>query len=218
MFVRYTPRMNSMHGFWMAVSRLGGQHWFYSAWWRYWDCGTPVEFAYAPLVPAATAWTAAIRGIPRDVAFETVSGLVYCLGPVTLFLMAWLWTRAPGYAFAAAVFYSLAAPSQLLLPDLNSMRRLWYARRLYVMAVWDETPHMAALALLPLVILFLSLAIRRRRRRYYAAATLAIVACALASDFGPILAAMASLCLLFVLRRRDFVRNLLLTAGIGLIS
>jgi hypothetical protein len=218
MFVHYTPRMNSMHGFWMALSRLAGPPWFHSAWWRYWDCGSPVEFAYAPLVPAATAWIAAMRGIPHDVAFETVSGLVYCLGPLTLFLMAWLWTRAPGHAFAAAVFYSLAAPSQLVLPDANSMRRLWYARRFYVMAVWDETPHMAALALLPLVILFLSLAIRRRRRRYYAAATLAIAACALASDFGPILAAMASLCLLFVLRRRDFVRNLLLTAGIGLTS
>src|ERR1035441_812170 len=219
MFVRYTPHMNSMHGFWIAMARLGGGDWFHSQWWRYWDCGLPLEFAYAPLVPALSAFAAAVRGVPHDVAFQTVSGFVYCLGPVTLFAMAWLLTRAPGYAFAAAVFYSLTAPSQLIVPDaLFSIQHFWDARRIYLAAGWDETPHMAALAILPLVIVFLSLSIRTRRPVYYAATTLAIVACALASDFGPVITAMASLCLLFVLRRQDFVRNLLLTAGIGLFA
>jgi hypothetical protein len=219
MFVRFTPHMNSMHGFWIAMSRLGVPDWFHSEWWRYWDCGSPLEFIYAPLVPAMTAWTAAIRGIPNDVAFATVTGIVYCLGPVTLFVMAWLLTRAPGYAFAAGLFYSLTATSQLMVPDAQfSISHFWDARRLYLMSVWDETPHMAALAILPLVILFLLLSVRKRRPVYYAATTLAIVVCALASDFGPILTAMASLCLLFVLRRHDFARNLLLTAGIGLFS
>jgi len=219
MFVRYTPHMNSMQGFWIAMARLGGGGWFRSEWWPYWDCGSPLEFVYAPLVPAMSAWTAAVRGIPHDAAFETVSGFVYCLGPVTLFAMAWLLTRAPGHAFAAAVFYSLTAPSQLMVPDAQfSIQHLWDARRFYLSAVWDEIPHMAALAILPLVILFLSLSIRKRRPVYYAATTLAIVVCALASDFGPVVTAMASLCLLFVLRRQDFFRNLLLTAGIGLFS
>jgi len=170
-------------------------------------------------VPAMTALTAAIRGVPHDLAFETVSGLVYCLGPVTLFVMAWLLMRAPGYAFAAGLFYSLTAISQLVVPDAQfSLSHFWDARRFYLIAVWDDTPHMAALAILPLVILFLSLSIRKRRPMYYAATALAIVLCALASDFGPILTAMASVCLLFVLRRQDFVQNLLLTAGIGLFS
>jgi hypothetical protein len=136
-----------------------------------------------------------------------------------LFVMAWLLTRAPGYAFAAGVFYSLTASSRLFIPDgLFSPGHFWDARRSYLSAVWDETPHMAALAVLPLVILFLSLSILKRRPVYYAAATLAIAACSLASDFGPVLAAMVSLCLLCVLRRQDFGRNLLLTAGIGLFS
>lgn len=219
MFVRYTPHMNSMQGFWIAMARLPGAAWFHSNWWRYWDGGAPFEFIYAPLIPAMTAWTAALRGIPDDVAFQTVSGLIYCLGPVTLFLLAWLWTRAPGHAFAAAVFYSLTAPSQLILPDSAfAFQHFWDVRRLYLMTVWDETPHTAALAILPLVILFLSLSIRRRRPVYYIATILAISACALASDFGPVLTAMAALCLLFVLRRKDYLRNLLLTAAIGLFS
>jgi hypothetical protein len=193
--------------------------WLHSGWWRYWDCGSPFEFIYAPLVPALTALTAAVRGIPQDLAFSTVSALVYTLGPVTLFLLAWLWTRAPGYAFASALVYSLSAPSQLIVPDTNfSVLHVRDARRLYLLAAWDEAPHMAALAILPLVILFLSLSLRTRRPAYYAATTLAIAACALASDFGPVLTAMASLCLLFVLRRRDVVRNLLTTAAIGLFA
>ena len=141
MFVRYTPRMNSMQGFWIAMSRLAGTGWFHSQWYRYWDCGSPVEFIYAPLVPAMTAWASAVRGVPRDVAFQTVSGLIYCLGPVTLFLMAWLLTRAPGYSFAASVFYSLTAPSQLFMADASySIQHFWDARRLYLATVWDETP------------------------------------------------------------------------------
>ena len=218
MFVRYTPRMNSMQGFWIALARLGGG-WFHSEWWRYWDCGAPLEFVYAPLVPALSAGIAAARGVPHDVGFQTVSGLVYCLGPVTLFVMAWLLTRAPGYAFAAAALYSLTAPSQLFVPDAPfSMQHLWDARRFYLATVWDETPHMAALAILPLVILFLSLSIRTRRPVYYAVTALAIAVCALASDFGPVLTAMASLCILFVLRREDWPGNLRLTAAIGLFS
>jgi hypothetical protein len=219
MFVRYTPHMNSMQGFWIAMARLPGASWFHSNWWRYWDGGSPVEFIYSPLIPAMAAWTAAVRGVPHDVAFQTVSGFIYCLGPLTLFLLAWLWTRAPGYAFAAALLYSLTAPSQLILPDGEfSIRHFWDARRFYLMTVWDETPHMAALAILPLVILFLSLSIRRRRPVYYIATIFAIAACALASDFGPVLTAMAALCLLFVLRRQDYLRNIFLTAGIGLFS
>jgi hypothetical protein len=219
MFVRYAAHINSMQGFWIAIARHDGAGWFHSAWWRYWDCGSPLEFVYAPFVPAVSAWIAALRGIPHDVAFQTVSGIVYCLGPITLFLMAWLLTRASGHAFAVALLYSLTAPSQLMVPDAQfSIQHLLDARRLYLMAVWDETPHMAALAILPLVILFLALSIRTRHPVYYAATTLAIVVCALASDFGPILTAMATVCLLFVLRRQDFVRNLLMTIGIGLFS
>jgi len=219
MFARYTPHMNSMQGFWIAMARLAGGGWWHSTWWRYWDCGSPVEFIYAPLVPAVSAWTAAVRGTPPDAGFAMVAGIVYCLGPLTLFGMAWLLTRAPGHAFAAAALYSLTAPSQAIVPDIPfAFQHFWDARRLYLSAVWDETPHMAALALLPLVILFLSLSIRKRRTVYYAATVLAIAACSLASDFGAIVTAMASVCLLFVLRRRDFVRNLMLTAGIGLFS
>jgi hypothetical protein len=126
-------------------------------------------------------------------------------------------TRSPGYSFLAGLFYSLTGPTRILVPDDSNFlwRTFWDARRLYLMVVWDDTPHVLALALLPLAILFLSLSIRRRRLIYYAAAVVSIAAATLASAFGPVMVAMAALCLLFVLRREDWRRNFLITLGVG---
>jgi len=216
LFLVQTAWMNSMHGFWIALAERAGDSWFHATWWPYWDCGIPFEFTYAPLIPAMTELWSALRGVPHALAFNVVTGVVYCAGPLTLFLMAWLLTRLPGYSFAAALFYSFTAPTQLFLPDSEfSMTKFWDARRLFVIGLWDETPHLAALALLPLAIVFLSLAIRKRRFAYGAAAVISISLMALASAFGPINVAMAALCLLFVLRREHWKRNVALTAGIG---
>jgi hypothetical protein len=66
-----------------------------------------------------------------------------------------------------------------------------------------------------LAILFLALSIQKRKPIYYAAAAVMIALAASANAFGITVVAMAALCLLFVLRREDYKRNILLTAGIG---
>ena len=219
LFFSQTAWMNSMHGFWIALAARAGGGWFHASWWPYWDCGIPLEFTYAPLIPLATELWASLRGVPHALAFNVVTGAVYCLGPLTLFLMAWLLTRLPGYSFAAALFYSLTAPTQLLVPDSEySLTKFWDARRLFVIGIWDEAPHLAALTFLPLAILFLSLATRTRRFAHAAAAVVSIALTALASAFGPIEVTMAALCLLFVLRRESWKRNVALTAGIGVFA
>ena len=81
------------------------------------------------------------------------------------------------------------------------------------MAAWDDIPHIAALALLPLVVLFLA-ASYRRRLGYYIPAVMLIALMAAASEFGPVEVAMAAVCLLFTLRA-DWRRNVVITAGIG---
>ena len=107
LFTIQTAPMNSMHGFWVALAKRGGPSWMHSNWWPFWDGGIPIEFTYAPLIPwLISAWSA-IRGITPELAFQSVTGFVYCLAPLTLFLMAWLMTRAPGCSFLAALFCSL---------------------------------------------------------------------------------------------------------------
>ncbi|MEO7143259.1 MAG: hypothetical protein ABI165_07110 [Bryobacteraceae bacterium] len=215
LFWAQTAYMNSMHGFWIALARWGGG-WFHATWWPYWDCGIPFEFTYAPLIPGLIGAWAALRGVPYAAALQAITGAVYCLAPLTLFAAAWLLTRAPGYSFLAALIYSLTSPSQLLLPDGTfPLDRLRDARRLILLAVWDDLPHLVAVALLPLAILFLTLAIRKRGLIYCGAAALLIAAMALASPFGPVIAGMAALCLLFVFRREVYRRNFAIVLGIG---
>ena len=219
LFFAQTAYMNSMHGFWIALARMAGDSWFHATWWPYWDCGIPFEFTYSPLIPGSIAAWSALGKVSHALALQCITGLVYCLAPVTLFLAAWLLTRAPGYSFAAALFYSLTAPTQILVPDSDfAVRRFWDARRLFLVTVWDDTPHLAALTLLPLVILFLSLAIRKRRLGYYIATAVLIALAGLASAFGPTMIAMAAVCLLFVLRREDCLRNIVLTISIGALA
>ncbi len=216
LFSFHTAPMNSMHGFWMALARRAEGSWFSPAWWPYWDCGIPFEATYTPLVPALTSLFHAIRSVPYDAAFGSVTALVYCLLPLTLFLMSWALTRSPGYSFGAALFYSLTSVTEILVPDGEfRLGKLWDARRLFVMSFWDDTPHLAALAFLPLAILFLALAIQKRRVIYYAAAATSIAIMTTASAFGPAIIVMSAVCLLFVLRREEWQRNVLLTAGIG---
>ena len=215
-FSTHTAHMNSMHGFWIALAKRASGGWFRPSWWPYWDCGIPFEATYAPLIPAMTAAWAALASIPHSQAFSAVSGFFYCLAPMTLFLMAWLLTRAPGASFIAAMFYSLASVTELILPDGEfRLGRIWDARRMFLVSVWDDTPHMAAVSLLPLAILFLVYAIERRRAVWCAVAAATIALMTVASAFGPVLAAMAAACLLFVLRRESWAGNTLRVAAIG---
>ena len=158
-------------------------------------------------------------GITPDLAFQSIAGVVYCLVPVSLFVMAWLMTRSTGCSFLAAVFYSLTSPTQLIVPDdAFSFQHFWDARRLLVAAAWDEAPHLTALALLPLVVLLLTLAIRRRRPAYYAMLVLLIVVMTLATDFAPVEMVMVALCLIAVFPRRDYGRNAIMILAIGALA
>jgi hypothetical protein len=207
---------NSMHGFWPAIANRADGAWFHAAWWPYWDCGIPFELTYAPGVPFLTAVVEWVRHVPPLLAFNTVSGIAYCAAPLTSFVMGWWMMRSPGYAFVAALVYSLTSATQLIAPDAQfAWRGFWDARRVYVTAVWDDTPHLAAVALIPLIVLFLSLSIRKRRVGYYAAAAVCIALASLCSAFGPTDTAMAALCLLFVLHRERLAFNIALVAGIG---
>lgn len=206
------------HGFWSALGRLG-DGWFHAAWWPFWDCGIPFEFTYAPLVPALTAVIAAWRGVPHLLAFQSVSAIFYCLVPLTLFLMAWRLTRAPGYSFVAAAFYSLVSPTQMLAPDRNfAWASCQSARRLFLQAAADETPHYAALAFLPVTILLLALAIEKRRAVYGVAAAVSIALASLASGWGIVATAAAAVCLLPVLRREAWRRNAVFMTGIAVVA
>jgi hypothetical protein len=184
-FIEFTGKMNSMHGFWMAMARHAGAHWFKPTWWPYWYNGAPFEYVYAPLVPALVAAIGRLSGFTVAHAFQVVSGGTYCLGPVALFLMARQLTRRAGWSFVAAVVYSLSSASALLLPDASySLAQIGDPRRLFISFVWDEIPHQLGLAMVCLAVLFLARALQDRRFSSYVCAGLFISLALLASAFG----------------------------------
>jgi len=212
-----TDSMASMHGYWIAMAERAEGSWFHLSWWPYWGCGMPFGFAYAPLVPALTAIWGALRHVPLGIAFNALTGAIYIATPVSLFLMAWILTRSPGYSFAAAAFYSLTSITQIIVPDPPfSWLNIWQAWRFTVVILWDETPHLTAVTLLPPAILLVWLSMVRPRWFYQAGAAVLIALATYASAFAPIGVMMACICVIAALdpaRRGEYIRRL---AGIGI--
>jgi len=197
LFIEFSGYANSMHGFWMALAGLPGKAWLIPSWWPWWDGGMPLEFTYAPLVPWLTGGIAALAGIPVSHAWHIVTVLVICVGPVTLFWACHRLTNSISYGLAAALIYCLVAPTELLAPDSTfAWQHFLDARRLYLSFVWDETPHLASLAIFPLALLSWIRLLERPGRAAYALAIPATAAVVLANAFGATLLALALLLLL----------------------
>src|SRR5207253_1611677 len=173
----------------------------------------------APLVPAMTAAIAVLRHESHLRALQAVSAIFYCAAPLSLFLMAWLLTRAPGYSFFAALFYSLLSPAQILAPDgAFSWANFFSPHRFMLQAGWDETPRCAALTFLLLFILLIARGLETRQYAYLPAAAIALALAMLASPFAALSAAIAVLCLLTALGPANWRTNLAYGAGIGLLA
>ena len=211
--------MNSMHGFWIALAERAEGSWLHPTWWPYWSGGMPFEFTYAPLAPALVKLWSKWGGVAPIVAFHQISAVVYCLVPLALFWAAWRITRMPGYSFVAAMIYTFIAPTQWLVPDPNTTwRGIWDARRMLLIFVWDETPHLIALACLPVTIVFLWQAFQSRRAAWYAAAALSISVASLSSAFGVTTSAIAAICVLFASGRKKLWPNLRVVLAIGVLA
>jgi len=174
------------------MARLVRLDWFRPRWWPYWGGGAPVQFAYAPLVPFSIAALSAAFGIPEATALNALTGLVYCLGPLTLYIAMWRATKAPGASFAIALFYALAEPAEFVDPRAaHGLAWLITTRRSYRLFEWDDLPHLTAFALFPLAVWWLARALESRKPRAYILAGATMAAMMLASMFGFVLSALA---------------------------
>jgi hypothetical protein len=218
-WIEYTGKMNSMHGVWIAMARQATVHWYRPYWWPHWYLGTPFEYTYAPLVPGLTAAIARLGHISNAHGFQIVSGLVYCFGPLALYLMARQLTGRRVWSFIAAVVYSLTAGSELLLPDVDYSVRHWGdARRLYLCFVWDELPHQLGLAMVLIAVLFLARALERRKFGTFVWAGVFVALSLLASAFGATALAFCAVCLLATCKTATWKQNVLLVGLCGFLG
>src|SRR5581483_5746310 len=210
-------QMNSMHGFWMALSRVAGPAWLHPTWWRYAYDGMPYEYTYAPLVPALIAGISRITGFSASHAFGIVAGFVFCFGPVAIFLMAREATGRPGWSFVAATAYSLLTPSLLLAPEQGfAWRYIREPRRTLLTFGWDDVPHELALAFVCIAVLFLIRGLRNRKTGSFVWAGLAIALALLSNAFGATATLIVLSCLLAAWKTGKWARNTAAVAACAL--
>lgn len=193
--IEYTQHFNSVEGFFIAIARYASTHWGHLSWWPLWHCGMPFRDTYVPLLHLTVAAVASLARISAAQAYHDVTGVTYSLGAVTLFLMAMRLGASRTEGFLAALSYSLFSPSALLQPDIARDIGGWFhGRRLQVLTVYGEGPHVTSLALLSLVILALEYALEKRTKRSFALAALAMGALFLTNVPGTMATALAVFC------------------------
>ncbi len=159
----------------------------------------PFEDTYVPLLHLIVAMVATSGKISAVHAYHVVVGIGYSLGPVTLYAMAVYLGAERGSAFLSAMTYSLFSPCALVMPAVaRDMTSLLFSRRLQVLTVYGEGPHISALMLLPLVIVALEHALRKRSGRAFALAALMLALVFLVNVPGTMATGLAVFCWLVI--------------------
>lgn len=195
------------------------QHYGDLSWWPLWFGGMPYHTVYCPLFPNLVAVAAlALRTSPA-LMFHALAAVFYCMGPVTLFWMAWWFSRSLGWSFLAGLLYSSVSPAAILFPIIRSDVRGWYnLTRLYNVLIYGETPHVVALTMIPVAIIALDAALTRKRLLYYPLAAIALASIALTSVTGSTGLVMALLAYLAMKPTAKLLPNLLRTGCIALFA
>jgi hypothetical protein len=192
--LEYSVWMGSIEAAFISISRYMLDNWRDLTWFPLWYGGIPFQNAYPPLLHALVAVAAGLSGASPARAHHAVTAAFYALGPLTAYWLALRLSRSRWPSFWAALAYSIFSPSIFLVPAIRSgMGGYFELRRFFALVPYGEGPHIASLALLPLAILALDIALERRRPVYYVLAALAMDAVALSNWIGTFALALALL-------------------------
>ena len=194
----YTVQMGSIEAAFIGLARYASQHWNDMGWFPLWYGGIPYPDSYPPLLHWICGLAVTLTGVSPGLAYHFVTAVVYSLGPVTLFWMAWRLCGSRECALLAGIGYSLISPSCLLVQSVRGdSDGLLGARRLQTLVAWGEGPHLTSMCLLPLAIGLLHLALEKRKPWYWVAAALAIAAVPMSNWLGGMALALAIVAYLF---------------------
>ncbi len=213
----FKTHLETNEGSFIAIARVMAAHPRSLLWWPLWDLGMPFQYTYFPLTPALAAAWSRIGGFSPALALHEVGAFFYCLGPVSLFLMAWTMSKRVSASFFAALAYSLLSPCAwffpILRPDMGGT--VWNARRLQILSYYGEDPHITTVAFLPLAAMFLYLALKRGGIVYFVLGVIATAAVLLSNAFGAVDLFLMCGCLLAAVNRERFWKNAALLAAAG---
>jgi hypothetical protein len=213
--VEYLRFMGSIEGAYIGLARQLSQHWDLR-WWPLWYAGIPYQNTYPPLLHWITALAARFTHVSPAHSYHFVTAFFYCAGPVTLFWMAYRLSGLVWPSFAGGLVYSLFSPSTLLMKAVHDdARGVFQPRRLQALLEYGEGPHVASMALLPVAIVMLELALRRRRPVFYVLASFAMAAVVLTNWLGALALAAAVIAYILAKRPPDLKRVSLACLALG---
>ena len=214
----YTIQMGSIEAAFISLARYASQHWNDMGWFPLWYGGVPYPDSYPPLLHWVCGLVVTLAGVSPGLAYHFVTAMIYCLGPVTLFWMAWRLSGNRECALVAGIGYSLISPTCLLAASARvDSDGFWGPRRLVTVVVWGEGPHQASMCLLPLAIGLLHVALEKRKPWYWVAAALSIAAVPMSNWLGGMALAICVVAYLFagLPGGRKLVPTLLCTGALG---
>ena len=181
----YVDQMGSIEAVYHGLARYILAHFPDLRWFPLWYGGIPYPDTYPPLLHFMVAATAAILHLSPGLAYHAVTALLFALMPVALYWTATRLGASRLAAFAAALLYSVEAPSMWLVPAIRHDSGGWFGpHRLIVLVRWGEGPHFASILFLILAIGLIHAALERRTPLLYFAAALACAATVLSNWIG----------------------------------
>jgi hypothetical protein len=151
--VEHHDQMASIEAAYLAIARYAAQHPGGFTWFPLWYGGIPYQNSYPPVFHWLVALVLWITNAPLGHVFHAVSTIVYCLGPVTLFLLMRRLSRSLTASVLGALMYSCLAPSAWLITNVRAdVQGPWGGRRLHTLTIYGEQPHLMGLLLLPLAL------------------------------------------------------------------
>lgn len=215
----YLDQMGSIEAAYIGLSRWIVEHPRQLDWFPLWYGGIPFQNAYPPLLHGMVALAAAALSITPALAHHLVGAAFYCLGPAAFYWLAATLSGRRQLSLAAAIVYTLVAPSAVLAPAVaRDMGTALGPRRLHALVAYGEGPHVAALALAPVALVLFHRALEKPRAGRVFLAALGLAAAPLTNWLGAF--ALAAAVGAYLLAYQDWRRpaGLLPAAAIGALA
>jgi hypothetical protein len=219
-FLEYSQFMGSIEAAYISISRYMIENWGDLTWFPLWYGGIPFQNTYPPFLHALVALAAVLFRISPAHAHHIVTAIFYCLGPLALYALALRLTGSRSASFWLSWFYSIISPCLFLMPlARKEVGGLFIPRRFDVLVVYGEGPHIAVLALLPVALASLDLALSKRTPVWYFLAAVSMAAVALTNWLGAFALAIAVLA--YLIAKSDGLdawKNWLRALGLGALA
>jgi hypothetical protein len=190
--LEYSQYMGSIEAAFISISRYMLDNWRDLTWFPLWYGGIPFQNSYPPLLHAIVAVIAGTFRISPALAHHAVTACMYCAGPLSLYFLALRLSGSRWYAFWAGWIYSIFSPSYFLMASVHSgMGGQTGPRRLQALVCFGEGPHITSIALLPVALLALDVAIAKRRPVWYVLAAVSMTLVVLSNWLGAVALAIA---------------------------